>query len=168
ISVANKWDVGTMNSKEHNSYSTAAFARPSTEYDLMDGTVASKAEAEGHRRFLHICLVQRECHLHVPVMDGKWVPDGAKRVGEKLSCPASESQRKAGSEATSAAKVQADIEYSAAARCDGLVNDDEFLVMVHPAPKTLAYVTALDDLAKWSMETCARNRHPPLTAVSGV
>ncbi|KAG6144969.1 hypothetical protein E4U38_001399 [Claviceps purpurea] len=157
-----------MNSKEHNSYSTAAFARPSTEYDLMDGTVASKAEAEGHRRFLHICLVQRECHLHVPVMDGEWVPDGAKRVGEKLSCPASESQRKAGSEATSAAKVQADIEHSAAARCDGLVNDDEFLVMVHPAPKTLAYVTALDDLAKWSMETCARNRHPPLTAVSGV
>ncbi|KAG6242762.1 hypothetical protein E4U25_003069 [Claviceps purpurea] len=145
-----------MNSKEHNSYSTAAFARPSTEYDLMDGTVASKAEAEGHRRFLHIFI------------DGEWVPDGAKRVGEKLSCPASESQRKAGSEATSAAKVQADIEHSAAARCDGLVNDDEFLVMVHPAPKTLAYVTALDDLAKWSMETCARNRHPPLTAVSGV
>ncbi|KAG6297755.1 hypothetical protein E4U09_001249 [Claviceps aff. purpurea] len=117
LSVANKWDVGTMNSKEHNSYSTAAFARPSTEYDLMDGTVASKAEAEGHRRFLHICLVQRECHLHVPVMDGEWVPNGAKRVGEKLSCPASESQRKAGSEATSAAKVQADIEHSAAAQC---------------------------------------------------
>ncbi|KAG5946242.1 hypothetical protein E4U60_004384 [Claviceps pazoutovae] len=147
-----------MNSKEHNSYSTAAFARPSTEYDLMDGTVASQAEVEG----------RRQCHLHVPVMDGEWVPDGAKRVGEKLSCPASEPQRKVGSEATSAAKVQADIEHSAAARCDGLVNDDEFLVMVHPAPKTLAYVTALDDLAKWSMETCARNRHPPLTAMSGV
>ncbi|KAG5994185.1 hypothetical protein E4U52_001379 [Claviceps spartinae] len=104
-------------------------------------------------------------------MDGEWVPDGAKRMGEKLSYSASESQRKAGSEATKCGqgtKLTPSIFLLPVSRCDGLVNYDDFLVMVHPAPKTLAYVTALDDLAKWSMETCARNRHPPLTAMSGV
>ncbi|KAG6057737.1 hypothetical protein E4U17_000992 [Claviceps sp. LM77 group G4] len=127
----------------------------------MDDTVASQAERR--RRFQHICL-SKESVIYI---FQSCMANGAEAL---MSClPRSLRERldpKLGSR--SAAKVQADIEHFPAARCDGLVNDDEFLVMVHPAPKTLAYVTALDDLAKWSMETCARNRHPPLTAMSGV
>lgn len=80
-----------------NSCSTAAFARPSTEYDLMDDTVAS--QAEGRRRFLHIYL-SKESVIH---MFQSWMANGCLMEPsgwEKLSYPASESQRKAGSEAT--------------------------------------------------------------------
>ncbi|KAG6064548.1 hypothetical protein E4U32_000141 [Claviceps aff. humidiphila group G2b] len=103
-------------------------------------------------------------------MDGEWVPDGAKRVEEALiSClRVSEKGWIRSYEVRPRYKLTPSIFLLAVSRCDGLVNDDDFLVMVHPAPKTLAYVTALDDLAKWSMETCARNRHPPLTTMSGV